>query len=302
MSKIIQTTLIFVYLVILAGSVVRSSGAGMGCPDWPKCFGTWVPPTHVSQLPADYKQRYAEEHNAVQDFNPVQTWTEYVNRLLGAVLGVLIIIQLVFAFRFRRQNGWLLPLAFVMLITVGFQGWLGARVVASNLAPLKITLHMVGALVLLFLGIFLLYQYKKPAPMRIGKLALWVWAALAITLVQFFLGVGVRQEVDVWLDSMSRIEMMQPLHNSFQFITHARFSIAVLLLNVWILMQLWKMRLTPNLQKIRFSWAFLIGFELLIGLTLSWFDFPAFAQPLHLLAACLLFGTQLWMALHFKKA
>jgi cytochrome c oxidase assembly protein subunit 15 len=103
------STLVAVYVLILVGGIVRSTGAGMGCPDWPKCFGRWVPPTSVSELPADYKRIYAmhrEKKNQrfakylttfgmtdtaqnilndesillENDFNPVKTWIEYVGR------------------------------------------------------------------------------------------------------------------------------------------------------------------------------------------------------------------------------
>ena len=108
-------SLILVYLVIFAGAIVRMTGSGMGCPDWPKCFGYLIPPTERSQL--DWKPNHEYESGQViivkeslrvadKDFrststyqesnwetytkhdyaifNPTHTWIEFINRLFGA--------------------------------------------------------------------------------------------------------------------------------------------------------------------------------------------------------------------------
>ncbi|MEQ8407904.1 MAG: COX15/CtaA family protein, partial [Gammaproteobacteria bacterium] len=82
-------TLSAVYLLILVGASVRASGAGMGCPDWPTCFGQWIPPTSEAQLPDNYQEIYAELGYGDTRFNVVKTWTEFANRLVGVTIGLL---------------------------------------------------------------------------------------------------------------------------------------------------------------------------------------------------------------------
>ena len=122
-------TIISIYLLILVGGIVRSTGSGMGCPDWPKCFGNYVPPTDVSQLPDNYQDIYSQKrakknqklanylekmgftdiaHKIRNDksileegeFNVVRTWIEYLNRLLGVLIGLFVFGTLIFSFSY----------------------------------------------------------------------------------------------------------------------------------------------------------------------------------------------------------
>ena len=86
-------TLGAVYFLIAVGASVRASGAGMGCPDWPTCFGQWIPPTSETQLPSDYQEIYADLGYADTRFNVVKTWTENLNRLIGVIIGLLIYLK-----------------------------------------------------------------------------------------------------------------------------------------------------------------------------------------------------------------
>ena len=88
-------SIIVTYLLIFIGGLVRVSGAGMGCPDWPKCFGRWIPPTSLSQLP-DYIDP--------EKFNLVLAWVEYLNRLSGAFVGFIILVSCVYAILHFKNN------------------------------------------------------------------------------------------------------------------------------------------------------------------------------------------------------
>ena len=119
--RLLKASIFCTYMVIVAGAVVRTTGSGMGCPDWPKCFGSYIPPTSVAELPEDYKAHYigirktkneklakiiaplGMEELAKKisndpsiyeetDFIWQRTWIEYVNRLAGAVLGLLLLL------------------------------------------------------------------------------------------------------------------------------------------------------------------------------------------------------------------
>lgn len=297
---IAQITLIFIYLVIIAGSVVRATGSGMGCPDWPKCFGKWVPPTDVSQLPDNYKELYAGEHNAVAEFNVWNTWTEYLNRLAGAVLGLLIFLQFLLSVRFRKSDKLIFRYSLIELILIGFQGWLGAKVVSSNLAPVKITIHMVVALIILSIALMIIYRVRKitqPDPVvftdkTLKALSVIVFAA---SIVQILLGTQVREEVDILLknfDPEYRQHIVANLGSYFKI--HRSFSILITLLNFWLIFKLRKSAVSSSIKTTATALGTLILVAVITGITLSWFALPAPVQPIHLLLACFIYGLQ-WM-------
>ena len=99
------------------------TGSGMGCPDWPKCFGDWIPPTNVKDLPTNYKAIYAERGYDKLDFNIFNTWAEYINRLFGAFGGALCFILLLVAL--ASQNTRLIFLSSFLFILMAFQDQFG---------------------------------------------------------------------------------------------------------------------------------------------------------------------------------
>lgn len=296
-------TIFAVYFVILVGGIVRASGAGMGCPDWPTCFGQWVPPTHESQLPANYHEIYAARGYENTAFNPVKTWTEYTNRLVGVTIGFLIFLTAWSSRIYLKADKTIFYLALSVFLLVGFQGWLGSAVVASNLKPLMITSHMLLALGIVALLIYAIARSQKPLLQAIDthwltpRFATVLKVAMGMTLLQIAMGTQVREAVDYIAHEHSYIER-QYWRDSFPiiFYVHRSFSSIILFTNLWLV---WKIREQAAagslLLRLGYVLAGLIVTAILAGVSLDRLGFPAFAQPVHLLMANLIFGAQFFL-------
>ncbi len=320
-------------MVIIAGAVVRMTGSGMGCPDWPKCFGYYIPPTEITELQFQADREYKKGQVIIVDeslmtaesdfttgayydfknwvkytkhdyaiFNPLHTWIEYINRLFGALAGIAILIMAFLSLKHWRENKKITLLSWLSVFLMGFQGWLGATVVYSVLSPVKITIHMVMALVIVALILYLLHISKPESRTKIGLKSFRSLSLFAVifTLIQIVLGTQVRQFVDEQIKifgyNMPEQWLSKP---SIIFYIHRSFSILVLVLNLLIWWQNKKMKLGFN--KVNWILAF-IGLEIITGIAMYNFDFPALSQPLHLVIATLLFGVQFYILLEALRA
>jgi len=302
-------TIIAVYILILIGGMVRASGAGMGCPDWPTCFGQLVPPTDESQLPANYRELYPSYENT--DFNPVKTWTEYLNRLSGMTIGFLIMLTVWHSRQFLKTDKAVFYLSLSVFLLVGFQGWLGARVVASNLNPYIITVHMLVALLIVVLLIYAIARSQHDFIQQLDTSQLSphfktvLITAMVITLIQVVMGTQVREAVDTIANQHDYIDR-QFWRDSFPFIfyVHRSFSAVILFTNLWLVWQVYRHIARDNLLfKTAQSLIVLIIIAILAGMSLDRLGMPAVAQPIHLLMANLIFGTQffLFICLRYSK-
>lgn len=323
--KLTFSTLVAVYVLIFVGGVVRSTGSGMGCPDWPRCFGNWVPPTSVSELPADYKAVYADYrdkknkrfarylsvlgmqetadkilHNPQVlregDFNPTKTLIEYINRLVGVVIGLLIFAVFVFSiphWKFRRR---LTVISFLTFILVGFQGWIGSVVVSTNLTPWTITIHMFLALVIVALLIYLVYDSSERQEIYSSLGFWWLVASMGVLLVQILLGTQVREAIDVVAQVFSREAWIDNIGGPF--IIHRSFSWIVLLLHVGLIL---KLRKTEGLKSFSRALFLLILGTILTGMGMGYFGVPPYLQPVHLLLATVTFGVQFTLLLRLNR-
>ncbi len=297
-QKVGTFTIGAVFFLIFVGALVRATGSGMGCPDWPTCFGQWIPPTQESQLPDNYHQLYADRGYANTDFNPTKTWTEYVNRLTGVTIGLLVFATMLLSFRFRNTDRVIVYSSTAVFILVGLQGWLGALVVASNLRPVMISVHMLSALTIVGLLIYTVTRSQRDRLTTIDwnrlpksvKTVLTV--AIVFVLIQVVMGTQVRQAVDTISQQLGESHREQwRNHFPMIFYAHRSFSAIILFSVIWLS---WNSR--QLLQ--RYFWSKALAClvivsvitEIMLGITMDRFAIPAFAQPLHLLFASLIFG------------
>ncbi len=331
-------TVVAVYFLILVGGIVRSTGSGMGCPDWPKCFGSVIPPTAVEQLPENYQEIYLEKRLAKNDrfvatlsklgfketanqlandksiqveeeFNATKTWIEYINRLIGVVIGLLILATLVKSFSLWSQDKWITITAFLSLVLVAFTGWIGSIVVSTNLLAWMITVHMLLALALVAV---LLYSHRRaarllatkqvtnPMPRKIFGLLL---VASILMLIQVILGTQVREGIDrvsFAMGNMLREEWVGKV--GLVFLVHRSFSLVLLALHV--LYFVWAFKFSPRHSALTY-WnqvlLLLILLEIVSGMGMAYFGVPAFLQPVHLLFGSMILGVQFILMLQLKE-
>lgn len=311
-------TLVAVYFLILVGGVVRATGSGMGCPDWPKCFGSWVPPTEVEQLPSDYQQQYSDLRHAknlrfskyltffgfdelaeeitkdpsVREeaiFNASKTWVEYVNRLIGALVGFLILASFAATVYYRKTLSGLWPVALANLVLVMFQGWIGSIVVSTNLTAWMISVHMVLALVILLLCIYLYLKTKPRTEVKGASMDLVQLLLLVALFVQIILGTQVREGVDIMARSMvERGSWLEEI--GLVFYIHRSFSWVILAIQIVLTYRLWKQ--TASLKGLGLTYWILIAIllEVVTGTIMAYKAIPAWIQPLHLFIGVLIFG------------
>jgi len=294
--RLAKTTLVFVYMVIIAGSVVRATGSGMGCPDWPRCFGQWIPPTDVKQLPANYRSYFKVQQGEIETFNAAKTWTEYANRWVGVLLGLFMLAQLIVSVRFRKTHPFLLRFSLATLLLTGMEGVLGAIVVYSNLKTGVITLHMFLSLLILATQALLVFKILRPAmPSDINPLLRkGIRLALLFTVIQILLGTQVREGVDELMknfDEGTRWDILN--HVGYRFLVHGVFAWVVLGLNILLLIFIIRNKSFYAVSK-RLIWMMMgvLLLEISAGASLKLFALPAWIQPVHLLLATILFGLQ----------
>lgn len=333
----VKLSLISVYVIFLAGSVVRMTGSGMGCPDWPKCFGYFIPPTTEAQITWQPNTDYKEGMIIIKDetlyvaqkevktyltfatnnwkkytkhtyakFNKYHTWTEYINRLSSAVAGIFFLFLILSARKFWKERKEITILAFLSFFLMLVEAWMGKVVIDSNLKPTIITIHMIGGLLIIALLLRLRFIVSEPINVQEhkpykyhGLFSKLLIISAVFSLVQIAMGTQVRQFIDEQVKEFGfdnkNLSLLNP---NFKFYFHRSFTIAIVLVNLWM----FYLNQLKNLGYKLVNWiVFLIFLETITGMLMYYAEIPMGTQAIHLLAGAILFGLQFYLWLQSRK-
>lgn len=295
-QKTAITTLVATLLLIIVGSLVRVSGAGLGCPDWPRCWGCWFPPSSIDQIDPVY---LAERGISIEDFNPTKMWIEYINRLVGVTIGLLVLTTFFRSLPYRHTHPRIFWGALFAVFLVGFSGWLGGQVVKSGLKPGMITLHMISAMMLLCVLIYITFLAVRnntptiPLPAHIHRRLIHLSTLLFVIIaLQMLLGTQVREAIDPYIKNdagidrsawMTTIGWMDHIHRSFTWIVIAASALFVY--------TIYKHNVYGFFRTLTHTNIGLIIAQTIFGILLAYGGLPHTFQVLHLFTAALLISS-----------
>ncbi len=309
-QKLAISALISVLLLLFVGAIVRATGSGLGCPDWPTCWGKLVPPTKADQV--DFEkidlekfrrkaERFGRDPAEVTreslraEFDPVHTWVEYINRLCAMPVGILSLALMIASFCRKKRSGIVCLMSVSAFALVLVNAWLGRSVVLSGLKPGMITLHVGLAIILLCVLVYVSWKGCEDPARRVlegqkGKVA-WILGIIifALTVAEGVLGAQVRELTDELAKnagSDERALWTRELEKSGVYLVHRSFSWLIVVGTGALLILL---RQSPS----GIWWpdkmiGFLVGSLLVMGVLLAHVGILPEVQVLHVGAAALL--------------
>jgi heme a synthase len=325
--KLSLSTLVAVFILIFVGGFVRSTGSGMGCPDWPKCFGSWVPPSSVNDLPADYREQYSVHRDKKnkkfvamlrgigmsetaskieadpkilieEEFNVMKTRVEYANRVVGVIIGFMISLVLFRSIRFLKTDKSIFIAALMAWISVVFTGWFGSIVVSTNLTPWTISVHMGFAFLIVGLLVYTTVKSINRGHIHNFSTSWLLWLCLGLLMVQVFLGVQVREVLDRIADTFPTDRNSWISRLGGEFFIHRSFSWLLILVNGYLAFQMVKNSVPKLLSG---GLVALTLASVTTGTVMAYASVPAMIQPLHLVLSALNFGLLLWTILIIRQ-
>lgn len=310
-TKLANAALVSVLTLIFVGAIVRVTGAGMGCPDWPTCWGMLIPPTSVEEVDFDKldiekfqekAKRMGRDPSTISreslraEFNPRHVWTEFTNRLFALPVGFFSLATFIASFRFRKCRPHLFWLSFSGLLLVMANAWMGARVVYSGIAPGVLSTHLALAMALICVLTYCVWGGAEH-PLKVkttGKARLMRMTVLALLIMVFIEGI-MGTQIREMTDELAKAHRDAPretwigeLEHSMIYFIHRSFSWVLLITTVFAFTQAKKHQqdgATPS----QIGVLVIMFAQMLLGLVMAQIHIYSWVQVLHVgLAAILL--------------
>lgn len=307
-QKLALLSIVLLIVLIFAGAIVRVTGSGLGCPDWPTCWGELIPPTSIEQVDEAYLEkklpkfkksarRFGRDpdeitvERLIEEYDPVQTWIEFTNRLLALpvlLANFLLMIACLRSRIFPKLGISALGLVIISALT-------GIVVVASGLRSGVVTIHMALAFLQLFLLTYIYWGGVRPGSLRThiaGPSRSQVMILLSCVMLEWAMGSQIREVTDKLMMEQgiaSRGTWIDEISDSLIYLIHRSFSWSILIAALWLgYRSKWKGGVPRLILGLVFS-------LMVMGLILSSSGIHAAVQVLHVgVAGALVAAVYYW--------
>ncbi|KXI30164.1 COX15/CtaA family protein [Paraglaciecola hydrolytica] len=311
MKKLVLLSILLAMIVIILGAYTRLTDAGLGCPDWPGCYG------HLSFADTTKHIETSQQHFPDRPFEEHKAWNEMIHRYFASTLGLVIVFIFLLSF-IQRSYHRPLKLPFFLVCLVCFQGALGMWTVTLNLLPVVVMGHLLGGfsvLSCLFLLYLRLTPYRIPGGdhrMRIyGKYALlglliltcqialggWTsanYASLACTELPICEGSWYENLDFIGAFSVTAAETYEyGTHDYAQRMTmhilHRLGALVTFIYLSWLALGLYKAATANLIKRLCVLMMLVLGAQIILGVSNVVFSLPIAVAVMHnFVAACLL--------------
>jgi cytochrome c oxidase assembly protein subunit 15 len=322
--RLIGLTAALTLALIMLGAWVRLTDAGLGCPDWPGCYGKFTP----TQAKADIARAVADQGGEHGPVSMGKAWREMVHRYVASFLGLLIIAIAVIGWRARRRLDQSpgLPLALVGVVIL--QGMLGMWTVTLLLKPAIVTLHLAGGM-LTFALLIWLWQRQQPRWSAVderafGRLRAVAMVALVLVSMQILLGGWTSTNYAAlactdlprcqgrWWPDMNFEDAFHVLRElgrtddgeflPAQALTaiHLMHRIGAVCVAAWLGFVAWRVMQVPGTRGFGLALLVMLAIQIVLGLSNVWFSLPISVAVAHTGGAAVLLA--LVVVLNFRVA
>ena len=315
-QKTALAALLATIFLIYVGAIVRATGSGLGCPDWPKCWGELIPPTSLDQVDFDKlniekfqkKNPSITRESLAAEFNPVHVWVEFINRLVSLPVGLFTLSTFLLSFQFLRKQKRVFFGSFAALALVLTNAILGAIVVSSGLEPGVITLHMALAIILICVFVYIIYRGGQGLPnVNLGSQKGLLRSTLIILfvacVVEGIMGSQVREitdELALKYKDTPRNVWHEILEQKGIYLFHRSFSWVILVLGIFLFTKTRNANGDLAQLSIKVTFGVILA-QMVLGVLMSHVSVHPVVQVLHIGLSSILIVALFWLILTSRE-